>query len=77
MGYAKVMIVDDDGQHVGGGAVRSQQNHVVELAVGHFNSPLDPVLDDGCSLKGSLEADNRVHARRRFRWIPVAPPAVV
>ncbi len=45
VGDAHVVVVDDDGEHVGGRAVRAQDDEIVEVAVGEGDSALDLVLD--------------------------------
>ena len=46
MGHAHVVIVDDDGEHVGRIAVRAQQHEVVEILVGEDDLALHLVVDD-------------------------------
>ncbi len=46
VGDAHVVVVDDDGEHVGRVAVRAQQHEVVELLVGEDDLALHLVVDD-------------------------------
>ena len=50
MGDAHVVIVDDDGQHVGRRAVRAQQDHVVEILVREHDAALHAVVDHGLAV---------------------------
>ena len=77
MGDPHVMIVDDDGQHVGRRFIAPQQHHVVELAVRHPDGTLHGILDDGLAFAGRLEADDRLDAGRRIAGIAVAPAPVI
>src|SRR5262249_2680888 len=76
-GDAHVMIVDDDGEHVGRGTVRAQQYEVVEILVLPHDAALDRVVDHGFALERRLEADGRLGAGRRLAWITVAPAAII
>ena len=77
MGDPHLVVVDDDGEHIGGGSVAPQQHHVVELAVGEPDSALDGVLDRGLALARRPEPDHRVDSGRRFGRIAVAPATVI
>ncbi len=72
-----VVVVDDDGQHVGRRAVGAQQDHVVELGVLDLDLALHGILDHGLAALRRLEANDRRHAGRRVRRLAVAPAAVV
>ena len=63
---AHVVIVDDDGQHIGRRAVRAQQHEIVEIVVRPGDAALHLVLDDGLAGLRRLQADDRLDARRRL-----------
>ena len=50
VGDAHVVVVDDDGEHVGRVAVRAQQDEVVEILVLPDDAALHRVLDHGLAL---------------------------
>ena len=77
MGHAHVVIVDDDGQHVGRRAVGAQQDHVVELGVLDRDLALHRVLDDRLPGLRRLEAHDRLHVGGGLLRVAVAPAAVV
>ena len=77
MGDAHVVIVDDDGEHVGRIAVGAQQHEIVEILVGEGDAALHLVVDDGLAVLARAQADRRRHARRRLGGVAVAPAAVV
>ena len=77
MGHAHVVIVDNNGKHVGGGAVRPQHDQVVELAIGNRDAALNSILDHSFAVLRRLETNNRVDPRRCVGWIAVAPGAVI
>ena len=58
VGDAHVVIVDHHRQHVGRGAVRPQQDEIVELGIGHRDPALDEVLDHRFALARGLQADD-------------------
>ena len=66
MGDAHVVIVDDDGEHIGRRAVGAQQNKIVEILVGPGDPPLHFIVENGFALLRGLEPDDRFYARRRF-----------
>ncbi len=72
-----VVIVDDDGEHVGRVAVGAQQHEIVEFLVGEDDLALHLVVDDGLALLGGAQPDHRRDARRRLRRVAVAPAPVV
>ena len=45
MGNVHVMIIHHHRQHIGGGTITTQQDHVVQLAILHLNPPLNQVVD--------------------------------
>ena len=49
-GDVHVVVVDDDGEHVGRRAVGAQQHEVVEILVLPDDAALHRVLDDGLAL---------------------------
>jgi hypothetical protein len=75
--YSHVVIVDDDGMHVGRRSVRAQEHHVVELSVSLTDLALHEVLDDGLAALRRLQSDYGRHARWRLGRIAVAPAAVI
>ena len=77
MGHAGVVIVDDHRQHVGRRAVGAEQDHVVQLVVGHRNRALDQVLDHGFASLGHLQADGRLGALGGFGRVAVPPAPVI
>ncbi len=77
MGHAHVMIVDDDREHIGGRAIRAQQDEVVDLAILHRNIALHHVGDGHLAGGFGFQPDHERRAFRRFRRIAVAPAAVI
>ena len=77
VGDAHVMVVDDDGEHVGRRSVGAQQDEVVELLVGEGHAALDAVLDHRLAVGRSLEADRRLDAGRGLGRVAVAPAPVI
>ena len=57
VGDAHVVVVDDDGEHVGRRAVGAQQDEVVEVLVLAGDAALHLVLDHGLAVERRLEAD--------------------
>jgi hypothetical protein len=55
---AHVMIVDHHRQHIGGGAVRPQQDEIVQLGVLHRHVALNTVVDRRRALGGRAQADD-------------------
>ena len=64
---AHVVIVDDDGQHIGGRAVRAQQDHVVELLVREFHIALHDVVNDRLARLLGLQAHDKGRVLGRVR----------
>ena len=58
VGHAHVVVVDHHRQHVGRGAVRPQQDEIVELGIGDRDAALDEVLDHGFALAWGLQAND-------------------
>ena len=56
--HAHVVIVDDDGEHVGRIAVRAQEHQVVEVLVGERDFALNEVVDHRLALLPGLKADD-------------------
>ena len=77
VGDAHVVVVDDDGEHVGRRAVGAQKHEVVEILVLPHHPALDLVLDDRLALARRLEPDHRLDAGRRLGRVAVAPAPVV
>lgn len=59
---AHVVIVDDDGQHVGRRSIGTQQDHVVELGVLDRDLALHGVLDNRLAGLRRFQAHDRFHA---------------
>ena len=57
-----VVVVNDDGQHVGGRAVRAQQHGVVEVLIGKHDAALHAVLDNRLAVLRRLQADDGLEA---------------
>ena len=55
MGDAHVMIVDDDGEHVGWRAVGAEQDEIVNLRILHDDPPLHEIVDDRLALLRRLQ----------------------
>ena len=53
-----VVVVDDDGEIVGRGAVAAQDDEVVELLVGEHDAALHLIVDHGLALARRLEPDH-------------------
>ena len=77
MGDAHVVIVDDDREIVGRGAVRAQNDQIVELAVRDRDLALHRSRIVVAPSLRRLEADRRRHPGRRFGRVAVAPGAVI
>ena len=67
MGDAHVVIVDDDGEHIGRVAVRAQKDEIVELLVGEGDLALHLVVDDRLAVLLGAQADHRRDAGRAPR----------
>ncbi len=74
---AHVVVVDDDGEHIGRRAVGAQQHEIVEVLVGEGDAPLHRVVDDRLALARRLEPNDRACAGRSLGRIAVAPAPVV
>ena len=77
MGYAHVVVVHHDGEHVSRRAVRTQQHEVIEVFVLPDDPPLHLIFDHGFASQRRLEPDHRRNSGRGFRRVAVAPAAVV
>ena len=77
VGDVHVVVVDDDGVEVGGGAVAAEDDQVVDLGVGDSDLALDEVVDEGFAVAGGAEADDGLDAGGGFGRVAVAPGAVV
>ena len=58
MGDAHVMIIDNDGQHIGGGAIGAQDDHVIKDPVLHGNLALNQIGDCRAALIRHFHAHN-------------------
>ncbi len=59
---AHVMVVHDDGQHVGRRAVGAQQHEIVEVLVGPGDATLHLILDNRLTFQRRAQADHRLGA---------------
>ena len=75
--HPHVVVVDDDREHVGRIAVRTQQHEIVEILVGEDDLALHLVVDNRLALLGGAQTDHGLDAGGRLGWIAVAPAAVV
>ena len=73
---AHVVIVDDDGQHVGRRAVAPQEDEVVQLLVPDRDVALNGVRDDGGAVLRHAQAYGEGRIRRLGR-VAIAPEPVV
>ena len=73
---AHVMIVDHHREHIGRGAVRAQQDEVVELGIGDLDLPLDEVVDHRLAGLGGLDPHDERLARLVGARLAIAPFAV-
>src|SRR5262249_1282479 len=69
-----VVIVDHDRKHIGWGAVRAEQDEIVDFAILDGNATLDAILDHRFALAGSFQPDNEGLASLLLRH--VTPGAV-
>ena len=74
---AHVVVVHDDGEHVGRGPVGAQEDEIVDVRVGEGDAALHGVIHHGLAFRRRLDADGEGHAVRRLGRIAVAPAAVV
>ena len=66
MRHAHVVIVDDDGEHVGRVAVRSQEHEIVEILVGEHDLALHLVVDHRLAFLPRAQPDDGRDAGRRL-----------
>ncbi len=74
---AHVVIVDDDGEHIGRRSIRAQKDKIVEVLVGEGDAALYFVVDDSLALLLGAQTYDRLDAGRRLGRIAVAPAPVV
>ena len=72
-----IMVVDDDRQHVCGGPVGAEQDHVVEFEIDDLHLALHPVRDHRLPVVRHLEAYDGIDLRWGFGRIAVTPSTVV
>ena len=77
VGNTHIVVVDHDGEVVDRTSVGASQDEVVEVLVAPDHPALDLILNDGLALEARAQADDRLHARRRFAGIAVAPAPVI
>ncbi len=75
--HAHVVVVDDDREVVGRGAVAAQDDQIVELGVGDRDLALDMVADRRDARLRRFQTDRRGDAGRCGCRIAVAPSAVI
>ena len=75
--HPHVVIVDDDREHVGRVAVRTQQHEIVQILVGEDDLALHLIVDDCFALLARAETDHGLDAGGRLGRIAVAPATVV
>jgi hypothetical protein len=75
--HAHVVIVHHDSEHVGGRAVRPEQDHVVQFGVLDGHVALDPVMDRRGARRVGAQPDDERRADGRFGRVAVPPAAVV
>ena len=73
VGHTHVVIVDDDGQHVGRRAVGAQQHEIVQLRIRDRDHALDKILDHRLALTRGLDPDDIGLAFGPARRIGIAP----
>ncbi len=71
------MIVHDHRMQIRGRAVAAQDDHVVQLGIGHAHAALHQVVDHRLALTRHTQADRRRHASGCVRRIAIAPGAVI
>ena len=57
MGNAHIVIINDNGEHIGWGAICTKQNQIIEVTIIPFDSPLNGIFDNGFTVWNS-EADD-------------------
>ncbi len=72
-----VVIVDDNGVHVGRRTIGTQDDEIIEIFIRETNVTLHGILYDGFSVLWRLDSNNRFYASRRFRWIAITPTAII
>ena len=75
--HPHVVIIDDDREHVGRIAVRTQQHEVIEILVGEDDLALHLIVDDGFAILARAQTDHGLDAGGRLGRIAVAPATVV
>src|SRR5689334_8335599 len=71
------MIVNDDREHIGRGAIRAQQDEIVEIFVLPNHATLNLVFDDCLSRQWCLDADDRIDAGWNVLWIAIAATSII
>ena len=64
VGDAHIVVVDNDGEHVSGRAVRTQQDEVIEIFVLPDDASLHLIFDGSFSGERRLEPDHRIRLPR-------------
>jgi len=52
MGHTHIMVINHNCQHIDGGTIRAQQNHVIQLIIANGDIALHLILDHGDAVNG-------------------------
>ncbi len=74
---AHIMVVDDNSQHIGRRAVRTQQHKIINILIWKNDPALHGVFDDGFAAQGRFDAHNWRNAFWRLACVSIAPAAVI
>src|SRR5512139_1075930 len=77
MGDTHVVVVYDDCKHICRGAVRTQQDEVVEVLVLPDHASLNLVVNDRFTCQRCLEADHRVNSGGYVLGVEITAAAVI
>src|SRR6476620_3639267 len=77
VGDAHIVVVDNDGEHVSGRAVRTQQDEVIEIFVLPNDASLNLIVDDSFSSERCLEPDDRIYSGGHVIRITLAAAAAI
>ena len=81
MGDVHIVIIDDNGQHVGWCAVRTQQDEIIQVFVRPSYPPLNFIIDHSFALNRRFKPNNWLDARsNKRRGVGggfIAPAAIV
>ena len=74
---AHVMVIDDNGMHIGRRPIAPQQDHIIELRIFHADRPLNLVIHNSYSVQWRFQTHNRINAFRCIGGVSVAPAAII